>query len=101
MNSLKMKMSVLFGVTQMVIGLFLRFGNAIYEKNRIDLVFECIPMMIFMVGYFGYMNWMILTKWVHVDENPKSIINCLISLSMQTGSGDPEDKFWKYENYLL
>merc|ERR1719162_2134727 len=42
-NSMKMKLSVLFGVLQMCTGLVLRFSNAIYDRNVLDLVFECIP----------------------------------------------------------
>merc|ERR1712007_374149 len=48
-NSLKMKLSVLFGVLQMIVGLVLRFSDAIYDKKMIDLAFECVPMLVFMV----------------------------------------------------
>eukprot|EP00913_Durusdinium_trenchii_P009089 g8545.t1 len=61
-NSLKMKLSVLFGVLQMTVGLFLRWGNAFYEKNMTDFICECIPMMIFMLCFFGWMDVMILYK---------------------------------------
>jgi V-type H+-transporting ATPase subunit a len=64
-NSLKMKLSVLMGVLQMTMGVFLRFGNAIHASNMTDLVCECIPMLIFMVCFFGYMDYMIVYKWTH------------------------------------
>jgi len=83
MNSLKMKLSVLFGVGQMIVGVFLRWGNAIYEKNMVDFVFECIPMMVFMVCFFGWMDAMILYKWTHdIDTGAPSIINSLICMAM-------------------
>ena len=33
MNPLKMKLSVLFGVVQMIVGLLLRWSNTIIERN--------------------------------------------------------------------
>merc|ERR1719424_735915 len=46
-NSLKMKLSVILGVTQMMLGLFLRFANAVHEGNMVDFFCECCPMMVF------------------------------------------------------
>jgi len=82
LNSMKMKLSVCFGVLQMIVGVLLRWGNAFYDKNTIDFVFECIPMMIFMVCFFGWMDYMILYKWTHPIDNPPSIINSLICMAM-------------------
>ncbi|CAE7041750.1 VHA-a2 [Symbiodinium sp. CCMP2456] len=87
-NSLKMKLSVLFGVLQMTVGLVLRWLNAFYEKNMTDFLCECIPMMIFMLCFFGWMDCMVLYKWVHPIDNPPSIINSLICMAM-----GQEDKF--------
>eukprot|EP00929_Paragymnodinium_shiwhaense_P095925 TRINITY_DN5724_c0_g1_i5.p1 TRINITY_DN5724_c0_g1~~TRINITY_DN5724_c0_g1_i5.p1 ORF type:complete len:812 (-),score=250.07 TRINITY_DN5724_c0_g1_i5:234-2669(-) len=91
-NSLKMKLSVLFGVAQMILGVFLRWSNAFYEKNMVDFAFECVPMMIFMICFFGWMDWMILYKWTHPIDSAPSIINSLICMAM-----DQEDKFPIYE----
>jgi V-type H+-transporting ATPase subunit a len=84
MNSLKMKMSVLFGVLQMTLGLFLRFGNAIFFRSKIDLFCECIPMLIFMVCFFGWMDFMIIYKWLNAEfpAGPPGIINSLICMAM-------------------
>lgn len=46
MNSMKMKISVLIGVSQMVLGLMLRLTNCIFERNRVDFAFEFVPMII-------------------------------------------------------
>jgi V-type H+-transporting ATPase subunit a len=91
-NSLKMKLSVLFGVLQMIVGVLLRWSNAFYEKNLTDFIFECMPMMVFMVCFFGWMDFMILYKWTHPIDNPPSIINSLICMAM-----GQEDKFPIYE----
>merc|ERR1711920_115102 len=86
-NSLKMKLSVLFGVLQMIVGVLLRWSNAFYFKNMTDFIFECVPMMIFMLCFFGWMDVMILYKWVHPIEGPgtngpPNIINSLICMAM-------------------
>uniref|UniRef100_A0A7S2JYV8 V-type proton ATPase subunit a n=1 Tax=Zooxanthella nutricula TaxID=1333877 RepID=A0A7S2JYV8_9DINO len=81
-NSMKMKLSVLFGVLQMIFGLLLRWSNALYDKNMTDFIFECIPMMVFMLCFFGWMDVMILYKWTHPIDNPPNIINSLICMAM-------------------
>jgi V-type H+-transporting ATPase subunit a len=86
MNSLKMKLSVLFGVLQMTLGLFLRFGNTIFFKSKVDFFCECVPMLVFMVCFFGWMDFMILYKWVtpttEFPNGPPGIINSLICMAM-------------------
>jgi V-type H+-transporting ATPase subunit a len=81
-NSMKMKLSVLFGVLQMTVGVLLKWSNAFYERNMVDFVFECIPQMIFMMCFFGWMDFMILYKWTHHIDNPPSVINSLICMAM-------------------
>jgi V-type H+-transporting ATPase subunit a len=97
MNSLKMKLSVLFGVLQMTLGLALRFSNAIFFKSKIDFICECIPCLIFMVCFFGWMDFMILYKWVNPMDEPPGIINSLICMAMGPMGVGQEDKFplWK------
>jgi len=77
-----MKLSVLFGVLQMIVGLCFRWSNALYERNLTDFIFECIPMMVFMLCFFGWMDVMILYKWTHPIDNPPNIINSLICMAM-------------------
>jgi len=81
-NSLKMKLAVCIGVAQMLVGVGLRFSNAIYEKNMPDLFCECVPMLAFMLCFFAYMDFMILYKWVTPMDNPPSVINSLICMAM-------------------
>jgi len=82
MNSLKMKVSVLFGVTQMTVGILLRFSNSVSTSNYTDFFCECVPMMMFMICFFGYMDFLIMYKWVTPMDNPPSIINSLICMAM-------------------
>merc|ERR1712048_204618 len=91
-NSLKMKLSVLFGVLQMDVGVLIRWSNALHQNNMVDFIFECIPMMVFMLCFFGWMDFMVLYKWTHPIDNPPSIINSLICMAM-----GQEDLFPIYE----
>jgi len=84
-NSMKMKLSVLFGVLQMFVGVCLKWSNAFHEKNLTDFIFECCPMMVFLCCFFGWMDVMILYKWTHVLDNPPNIINSLITMAMGLG----------------
>merc|ERR1712007_294766 len=84
-----MGISVIFGVVQMVVGLMLRFSNALFEKNTLDFFCECCPMMVFMLCFFGFMDYMILYKWVTPMDNPPSIINSLIAMGMWQDDSNP------------
>ncbi|EEQ97491.1 conserved hypothetical protein, partial [Perkinsus marinus ATCC 50983] len=97
MNSLKMKLSVLFGVFQMIFGVCIKFGNDAYMREWIDFIFVAIPQMVFLLGFFGYMDWMIMYKWVTpVTQDPTlngapSLINTLISFGL--GQADKQPLF--------
>ncbi len=71
-NSLKMKLSVILGITQMTFGLILKTSNALHFKNKLDLFCECIPQLVFMVGLFGYMIALIVLKWSIDWRDPAS-----------------------------
>jgi V-type H+-transporting ATPase subunit a len=62
-NSLKMKMAVIIGVTQMTVGLFLKFLNGINFRQPLDIFFEFIPQVTFLLSIFGYLCFMIIYKW--------------------------------------
>merc|ERR1712048_39014 len=103
-NSLKTKLSVLIGVAQMLLGVGLRFANTLYHRNVVDFLFECLPMLVFMLAFFGFMDYMIIYKWTHVIpyeddgllKGPPSIINSLICMAMQTPNAQPlwDDPSW-------
>jgi len=83
-NSLKMKMSILLGFTQMMTGICLKFFNGIYYNKPYDVWFEFIPQFLFMSSIFGYLCVLIIIKWCtnyagHENDAP-SILNTLISM---------------------
>merc|ERR1719436_2275934 len=63
----------------MIVGLCLRWSNAIYEKN----------MTVFMLCFFGWMDVMILYKWTHPIDNAPNIINSLICMAMGQEDHNP------------
>ena len=94
LNSFKMKMSVIIGVLQMILGLILKGFNGIYFGDYVDFLFEFIPQLIFMCLLFGYMCLMIYIKWGTdwSDDLSKapSLITQLLMLFLNTGSTGPE-----------
>ena len=95
LNSFKMKMSVIIGVLQMILGLFLKGINGIYFQDYIDFFFEFIPQLIFMCLLFGYMCLMIYIKWgTDWSDDPSkapSIISQLLMLFLNMGSTGPDN----------
>jgi len=58
-----MKMSVIIGVIQMTLGIFLHLLNAIHFRNWLDVFGEFFPRIIFLWCIFGYLCLMIFIKW--------------------------------------
>jgi len=58
-----MKISVLFGVAQMLLGTTLKGFNAIYFNRKLEFVFVVIAQIVLMVSLFGFMNLLIVVKW--------------------------------------
>merc|ERR1711972_1104134 len=80
-----MKMSVIMGGVQMMVGLLLRVANAAHDRNCLDFLCECVPMIVFMLAFFGFMDFQILYKWVtfdYGDHEAPSIINSMIAMGM-------------------
>jgi V-type H+-transporting ATPase subunit a len=77
-------MSVLIGVTQMLLGITLSGMNAVYRKKLYDFVFEFVPQMLFMLSIFGYLCFLVLykwfTNWETADTQPPSLLNALVNM---------------------
>lgn len=99
-NSLKMKISVLFGVCQMLLGIYLKFSNSIYFRNLTDLVFECIPQLAFMLAFFGYMDYLIMYKWVTPMTNPPGLIDSMITMGLSGGGVRPGSEIFSNQELI-
>jgi len=63
-NSFKMKLSIIVGVTHMLFGIMLKGINSWHFGLYLDFFFEFIPQFVFMVATFGYMSLAIIMKWL-------------------------------------
>ncbi|XP_057507352.1 V-type proton ATPase subunit a1-like isoform X1 [Actinidia eriantha] len=63
LNSLKMKMSILLGITQMNVGIILSYFNARFFRCSLDIRYQFVPQMIFLNSLFGYLSLLIVIKW--------------------------------------
>ena len=88
-NSLKMKLSVIYGVFQMIFGIILKGLNDLHFKDYISFILMFIPQLIFMSFLFGYMIILIYIKWnKNWDDTSKapSIISQMINIILRFGS---------------
>lgn len=63
MNSLKMKMSVIFGVAQMTLGTCIKGLNALYFRRYVEFIFDVIAQVLLLWALFGFMDILIIVKW--------------------------------------
>ena len=108
LNSFKMKMSVIIGVSQMILGIFLKGLNGIYFNDSLDFICEFIPRIIFMCLLFGYMNCMIYIKWAtdwsSDTSKAPSIISQLLMIFLNQGSTGEEGHklpLWRKDDYTI
>jgi V-type H+-transporting ATPase subunit a len=93
LNSLKMKMSILLGVTQMFTGIFLSYFNAKYFDLPLNIWFEFVPQVIFLGSLFGYLSLLIIIKWVSGSQ--ADLYHVMIYMFLSPGSVEKENQlFW-------
>lgn len=64
LNSLKMKLSIIFGVIHMIFGVCVSVVNYNFFNKRIRIFLEFLPQIIFLVLLFGYMVFLMFFKWI-------------------------------------
>jgi len=91
-NSLKMKLSVILGVIQMMFGICLGLLNDVYYGEYLSIGFEFVPRFLFMFCTFGYMCIIILFKWCKDWTNspisPPNLVQTMISMFLSPGRVD-------------
>lgn len=94
MNSVKMKLSVLIAVVQMGVGVLLKGLNAIHFHDKLDFFFEFIPQFVFLMTLIGYMNFMVVYKWVTpLTQNKPNLISAIINMAMM-GEVKPDEQLY-------
>jgi len=76
-NNIKMKLSVIIGVIHMTIGIFVKGQNSVFFGRYLDLIFEVFTGIIILLGLFGWMDFLIFSKWTYT-MNPYSIDPAMI-----------------------
>ena len=69
----------------MTLGIVCGGINFLYSKDNVGLYFKFLPQIIFFSSIFGYMDFLILYKWLHSWKNPPSIINTMIEMFLTFG----------------
>ncbi|KAL0390486.1 UNVERIFIED_CONTAM: V-type proton ATPase subunit a1 [Sesamum calycinum] len=93
LNSLKMKMSILFGVAQMNLGIILSYFNARYFSSSLDIKYQFVPQMIFLNSLFGYLSLLIIIKWCTGSQ--ADLYHVMIYMFLSPFEGLGENKlFW-------
>lgn len=111
-NSLKMKLSVIFGVVHMLGGIILKGLNLRYFQLNIDFIFEFIPQIIFFVFLFVYMDFLIVMKWLTkwndlgstdvLKPNSPSITSTVLNIILKAGGVEDATDVSLYKNiYFL
>ena len=89
-NSMKMKIAVILGVVHMTLGIVLKGTNLIYFGRKIDFVFEFIPQLVILLALFGYMDFLIIVKWLTdftgKEDKAPSIIQTMIAMFINMGA---------------
>lgn len=89
-NSMKMKIAVILGVLHMTLGIVLRGSNALHFNKKLDFLFEFLPQLIILVALFGYMDLLIimkwLTDWTGREGKAPSIIQTMIAMFIEFGA---------------
>lgn len=93
-NSIKMKLSILIAVVHMGVGVILKGMNAIHFRDRLDFFFEFIPQFVFLMTLIGYMNFMVVYKWVTpLTHNKPNLISAIINMVMM-GEVTPSEQLY-------
>mmetsp|Transcript_52719 Transcript_52719/g.60329 ORF Transcript_52719/g.60329 Transcript_52719/m.60329 type:complete len:856 (+) Transcript_52719:139-2706(+) len=99
-NSFKMKLAVILGVIHMTGGVILKGLNSLHFRKSLDFFFEFIPQLIFLVGLFGYMDFLIFYKWTRdwdhrtYGDEPPSIIATMMNVGLKGGSIPDHQPMW-------
>eukprot|EP00792_Barthelona_sp_PAP020_P003776 TRINITY_DN1641_c0_g1_i1.p1 TRINITY_DN1641_c0_g1~~TRINITY_DN1641_c0_g1_i1.p1 ORF type:complete len:788 (+),score=199.05 TRINITY_DN1641_c0_g1_i1:71-2434(+) len=91
-NSFKMKMSIIVGVTHMMIGVFFSCFNLLKFKTYYKIFTQFIPQVLFFGSFFGYLVFLIMYKWLFPKDI--SLLAVLMNFVMNLGGmGDLPELF--------
>lgn len=68
-NGYKMKISIIFGVLHMMFGVIMSLRNYRYFNDRLSVLTQFIPQIIFLIFLFFYLTMLMFIKWVSYSAN--------------------------------
>ena len=87
LNSLKMKMSIIMGVAQMMLGIFMSLLNFLHNRDYLSIVCEFIPQVVFLGSLFGYLVILIILKWITPGATA-DLYHVMIYMFLAPGNAD-------------
>ena len=104
-NSFKMKLAVILGVLHMFLGVILKLVNSLHFGRILDALFEFLPQVVFLLALFGYMDLMIILKWLTHYEDTNQTPNIITSvINIFIGFGKTTDTVFDAQptmNYVI
>lgn len=91
-------------------GVIMKAFNAVQKKNVIDFVFEFIPQIILLLVLFGFMDLLIVVKWltdfsVMDGARPPSVITSMITMCLGFGEQNnaklAETELLPYQPFIM
>jgi len=77
----------------MSLGICMKAFNAVYFKNKIDFFFEFVPQIILITVLFGFMDLLIICKWLTdftgKEHMAPSVITTMIDMALSGGAIAP------------
>jgi len=99
-NSLKMKISVILGVIQMLFGIMLGLTNDLFWADYLTVFFEFIPRFLFLFCTFGYMIIIIIFKWCQdydtypAGTDPPNLVQTMIAMFLSPGHVEADKQLY-------
>jgi V-type H+-transporting ATPase subunit a len=98
-NSMKMKIAVVMGVTQMVFGMILQLIKQVRRKAWIQLFLGWLPQMMYLGSFFVYMVAIVIIKWCQPpDGEGINLIQTLINMILQPGTVDKSEELFDHQS---
>ncbi|CAM0872297.1 unnamed protein product [Alopecurus aequalis] len=98
LNSLKMKMSILLGVSQMNLGIMMSYFNAKFFKNNVNVFYQFVPQLLFLNSLFGYLSMLIIIKWC--TGSKADLYHVMIYMFLSPTDDMGENELFPYQKYV-
>ncbi|VDD87042.1 unnamed protein product [Enterobius vermicularis] len=73
LNSMKMKVSIIIGVLQMIFGILLSYCNFWHFGSYVDIFTIFLPRLIFILSIFAYLCIQIIVKWIYFSVHSGTV----------------------------